>query len=80
MIRPRLLRRSRARCKLLTDARNETEGLPNAPDDLFPLGAGNGNDDPLRHQAQEEMAELANELNPSASEPFSSAVRENFPG
>ncbi len=30
-------------------------------------------------QAQEEMAELANELNPSAAGPFSSAVREDFP-
>ncbi len=32
-------------------------------------------------QAQEEMAELANELSPSASGPFSSAgVREDSPG
>jgi hypothetical protein len=29
--------------------------------------------------AQEEMADLANELNPSASGPLSSAVREDFP-
>ena len=31
-------------------------------------------------QAQEEMAELANDLNPSASGLFSSAVREDSPG